>query len=280
MLRIFYAFTWISLCMTLSSQMSAQTAKSSSASFLGFDRNEYPGDDNLKELRKIFAFTGYWLNNPPGLQNNGWVGKRDKIEAEGFGFLVLFNGRLYRDLKKDAVAMGKSDGHAAIAAAKREGFPSRTIIFLDQEEGGRLLSEQKAYLYAWIDEVVQGGFRAGVYCSGIAVRENGGASITTAQDIRRNSGSRTIAYWVTNDACPPSPGCTPASRIPSPRSSGIDFAGVWQFAQSPKRKDVAAACSGYDRNGSCYPSAATAKQNLYVDLNVGNTADPSGGRKK
>ncbi len=38
------------------------------ASYLGFDRNDYPGDGNLPALRKSFAFTGFWLNNPPGEQ--------------------------------------------------------------------------------------------------------------------------------------------------------------------------------------------------------------------
>jgi Domain of unknown function (DUF1906) len=253
-------------------------SSAASPTFLGFDRNEYPGDDNLRELRRTFAFAGYWLNNPPGAQSNNWVSKRARLEAEGFGFLVLFNGRLYRDLKKNAAGIGESDGQTAVRAAKREGFPPRTIIFLDQEEGGRLLPEQKAYLFAWIDEVTRGGFRAGVYCSGIAVRESS-VSITTAEDIRQNAGARRIAYWVTNDACPPSPGCTLASR-PSPKGSGIDFADVWQYVQSPQRRDVAASCTGYDRNGSCYPSAAAAKQNLYVDVNVANSADPSKGRIK
>jgi Domain of unknown function (DUF1906) len=279
-LRTFHAFACVLLLgVTLSPQMSAQTAKPSSASFLGFDRNEYPGDENLRELHETFAFAGYWLNNPPGSQSNSWAGKRAKLEAAGFGFVILFNGRLYRDLKKDAPKIGRTDGQAAIAAAKHEGFPAGTVIFLDQEEGGRLLPEQKAYLFAWIDEVTRGGFRVGVYCSGIAVRESG-ASVTTAEDIRQNAGARKIAYWVTNDACPPSPGCAAASRLPLPRVSGIDFADVWQFAQSPQRKDVAASCRGYDKNGSCYASPATARENLYVDLNVANSADPSGGRRK
>ena len=31
-----------------------------------------------------------------------------------------------------------------------------------------MLPEQKAYLYAWVDAVIAAGFRAGMYCSGIA----------------------------------------------------------------------------------------------------------------
>ena len=108
--------------------------------YAGFDRNEYPGDANLAALRKSFRFTSYWLNNPPGAQHNTWTGKRALLRKNGFGFLVLFNGRLFADLQgKDAVALGNEDGKAAVEAALREGFPRNTRIFLDQEQGGRML---------------------------------------------------------------------------------------------------------------------------------------------
>ena len=144
------------------------------ASYLGFDRNNYPGDQNLKALHKTFSFAGYWLNRPPSARTNTWAGKRAKLQAAGFGFLVLFNGRLYADLKtvSHATALGKSDARAAALAANREGFPGDTIIFLDQEQGGRMLPEQKAYIYAWVDGVTAAGFRAGIYCSGIAAEED------------------------------------------------------------------------------------------------------------
>ena len=248
--------------------------------YLGFDRNQYPGDANLEELHKTFTFTGYWLNNPPGEKTNSWTGKRRQIESAGFGFAVLFNGRLYRELKTHAASLGKSDAKAAVAAARREGFPARTIIFLDQEQGGRLLPEQMAYLFAWIDEVSKAGFRAGAYCSGMAAKEDGGVTVITADDIKQNAGTREITYWVTNDACPPSPGCVANKPPPSPHSSGIDYTEVWQFAQSPQRKDAAASCGGYDKTGSCFPSAVAAKQILHVDLNTANSPDPSHGRTR
>ncbi len=249
------------------------------AQFLGFDRNEYPGDENLKELRKDFSYSGYWLNNPPGATSNSWVGKRAQLESAGFGFLVLFNGRMYKDLRnvQRATELGKADAQQAVQSATREGFPHHAIIFLDQEEGGRLLPEQKAYLFAWIDGVVQAGFDAGVYCSGIAAKEAGGASVVTADDIRQNAGSRKITYWAINDACPPSPGCS--VKKPSPRDSGLPFADVWQFAQSPKRKDVAAACPGYNSDGNCYADAVL-QQRLHLDLNTAASPDPSRGRSR
>ncbi len=176
----------------------------------------YPGDENLQLLRETFSYAGFWLNPPPGEKTNTWSGKRQPLQSAGFGFLVLFNGRLYTALKTlpNAAKLGKSDAQTAIASARREGFPSGAIIFLDQEEGGRMLPEQKAYIYAWVDGVAAGGFRAGIYCSGIAAMEDGG--VVTAEDVRQNAAGRKIAYWVANDACPPSPGCAFPKRPPSP----------------------------------------------------------------
>ncbi len=251
------------------------------SSYLGFDRNDYPGDDNLKALRQTFAYAGFWLNHPPGEKNNNWAGKREALQSAGFGFLVLFNGRLNAELKPNAARLGTSDAQAAIASARRESFPAGTIIFLDQEEGGRMLAGQKAYIYAWVDGVVAAGFRAGIYCSGIAAQEGGGVSIITAEDIRQNAAGRKISYWVVNDACPPSPGCAFPRRAPSPAESRVDFAEVWQFAQSPKRRDVAAGCpANYDRDGSCYPPAIGTARRLHLDLNTATTADPSLGRSR
>ena len=273
-LSLLHAFTGSS------AYIQAQTAATGSHTYLGFDRNEYPGDANLASLRRTFSFAGYWLNVPPGATNNTWVGKRNAIKEAGFGFLVLFNGRLDTELRKagDASALGRSDAATAIASARREGFPEGTLIFLDQEEGGRMLPEQKAYLYAWIDSVNASRFRAGIYCSGIAAPEGNGITVITAEDIRQNAGARKIAYWVTNDACPPSPGCAFPRHAPSPSQSGVTFVGVWQFAQSPKRRDVAAGCRAtYASDGNCYPPGL-ARQKLFVDVDSASSADPSAGR--
>ena len=250
--------------------------QSTSHSYLGFDRNEYPGDSNLKALWQTFSYAGYWLNHPPGASSNTWAGHRAAVESAGFGFLVLFNGRLYAELKsaRNVAQLGKSDALAAVASARHEGFARGAVIFLDQEQGGRMLPEQKGYIYAWVDGVVAGGFRAGIYCSGIAAKDDGNA--VTAEDIRQNAGHRDIVYWAINDACPPAPGCA-FSQPPKPRQSGVAFAEVWQFAQSPRRKDVAAHCTNYSRDGSCYAQGAPG---IYVDLNTATSPDPSHGRTR
>ncbi len=249
--------------------------------YIGFDRNDYPGDANLKILRRSFSFSGYWLNDPPGAKTNSWTGKRKTIQAAGFGFLVLFNGRTYAEIKSagDAATLGTSDAAAAISAARAEGFPSQTTIFLDQEQGGRLLPEQRSYLHAWIDGVNSAQFTAGVYCSGIAAKEGPGVFVVTAEDIRKNASGRKIKYWVVNDSCPPSPGCAISRKNLSPESSGISFADVWQFSQSPKRTDFASRCpANYSKDGNCYPPGINPAQQLHVDLDVATSSDPSNGR--
>ena len=154
--------------------------------YAGFDRNLYPGDDALAALHRTFAFTGYWLNHPPGEAANTWTGKRELLLRHGFGFAVLFNGHIQKELnaaQQPPTQLGADEATLTIRAAKHEGFPPKTIIFLDMEEGGRMLPQQAAYLFAWMDAVIAGGYRAGVYCSGIPVPDGPHQTITTAQDI-------------------------------------------------------------------------------------------------
>lgn len=260
------------LCSLLFSSSLACVAQS----YLGFDRNAYPGDGNIPVLRKTFSYTGYWLNNPPGENSNSWSGKRSLLASAGFGFLLLFNGKLEAQLGRNPSALGKSDGQQAVTSAKSEGFPAHAIIFLDLEEGGRMTPAQKAYIYAWVDAVSASGFRAGVYCSGIPAREDQNTTIVTADDVRNNAQGRAITYWVTNDVCPPSPGCSVAA--PPPSSSGISYAEIWQYVQSPRRKEFAGKCVNYNGDENCYPPGIDPATRLHVDLNTATSADPSGGR--
>jgi hypothetical protein len=253
--------------------------------YQGFDRNEYPGDASLPALRRSFEYTSYWLNNPPGAVQNSWVEKRALLKRHGFGFLVLFTGRLDAELRKgDPTKLGAMDGKAAVAAAAREGFQPNVVIFLDQEEGGRLLPEQVAYVFAWIDTVRVGGARAGIYCSGIDVPE-GSSTISTARDIVAREQARTptghkqaLALWVANDQCPPSPGCTktiqhPSRGFTSPTSSKPV---VWQYAQSPRRSQFSSGCpKNDDADGNCYAPGLPHTTATFLDLNVSDSPDPS-----
>src|SRR5207237_2815034 len=98
--------------------------------YLGFDRNDYPGDAALPILRKSFSFTGYWLGPPPGAKSNSWSGKRELLRSLGFGFLVLYTGpqsselqqkwseeHVFNNLKSRITSYNRNDGTDARQAA-------------------------------------------------------------------------------------------------------------------------------------------------------------------
>jgi hypothetical protein len=269
------------MAMSRPSRTIASGADSPAPGFVGFDRNAYPGDGALAILRKNFAFASYWLSPPPGEKVNTWRGKRELLRSHGFGFLVLYSGPESRRLKTVAAAeqKGEADARDAAISAHTEGFAAQTLIFLDIEEGGRLPETYHAYLRAWSDELTRRGFRAGVYCSGMAASEGSGVTIITADDIRANIGSRDMAYWVYNDACPPAPGCGISRNIPKPSAGGVPYAEVWQVSQSPRRKEFTGKCAAtYHTDGNCY-APEDAAHLWFLDIDVANSDDPSGGKK-
>ena len=248
--------------------------------FVGFDRNDYPGDAALIELKKSFAFTGFWLGPPPGEKSNSWKGKRSQVSNAGFGFLLLFNGKLEKELpsQAEAQALGKIDSARAAESADDEGFAKGATIFLDQEEGGRLSPVQLAYILAWADGVSAAGYRAGIYCSGVPAREGKGVSVITALNLKSRAGGREITFFVFNDVCPPSPGCRIPPRLPSAAASGVKFAEVWQYAQTPREKSRTVHCAAtYAKDGNCYPPGMQSS-GIYVDLNFATSPDPSHAR--
>jgi hypothetical protein len=162
------------------------------------------------------------------------------------------------------------------------GFPAHTILFLDQEEGGRLYPEQAAYFFGWTEAVASSQFLPGSYLSGQPVPDGNGPdgkpqTITTAQDVRTQVAARhlhPVVLWVVQDACPPAPGCT--IQPPHLKDSGTMDADVWQYAQSPRRPEFARSCAKtYTNDGQCY---AGVTKDLFIDLDVASSADPSHGR--
>jgi hypothetical protein len=251
--------------------------------YLGFDRNDYPGDTNMQTLKKTFAFTGFWLNNPPGATSNSWHGHRAALQQMGYGFLLLFNGREYKAIQAsgDAAALGTRDAQTAAETAQQEGFPKHAILFLDQEQGGRMLPEQRAYIHAFVDAVTHAGYRAGIYCSGIPSRESAKVSVVTADDIRDHAEGREIHFFISNDQCPPAKGCVFPSAPPKPTESGVKFAEAWQYAQSPRRPEITAACrKTYAGDGNCYPPGPAPHSGMHLDVESATSADPSAARTR
>ncbi|MFZ3215789.1 MAG: glycoside hydrolase domain-containing protein [Candidatus Acidiferrales bacterium] len=256
-----------------SGALRGQMERGSARIYLGFDANEYPGDAAWSELRRTFVFCGYWLNAPPGTTTNSWAGKRGLLLQSGFGFLVLFDGRLARELGPpvNPADFGAADAEAAAEAAQREGFPTGTVIYLDIEEGGRMLPQQAEYIATWSRGVEARGFAAGVYCSAMKVKDGRGKTITSADDIQERMPVR--AYFVYNDECPPAPGCAYLKNPPAPAESGFSAARVWQFAQSPRRRNYTRRCRAtYNADGNCY---APGVAGVSLDLDSSVMEDPS-----
>lgn len=276
-----YLSTFLLLAAAAAAQQSATPTTTPQA--IGFDSNNYPGDSALPTLRRHFAFAGYWLTNPPGEHTNPWMGRRDALLRNNFGFLALANGKTDAEISRAKWAgtppatLGARDAAKAITAAQREHFPTHTIIFLDQEEGGRLNDNQSTYLLAWTEAVARANYLPGVYASGQPVDDAPGKTITTIQNIRELVAAQhlhEIAFWVYQDACPPANGCT---LNPSPiTASGTPDVLAWQYAQSPRRKEITAACAKtYAPDNNCYDPNLP---NFTLDLSVATTADPSHGR--
>ena len=279
---------------TKSTQSRIASTSKASRQAIGFDRNDYPGDATMAAMRNTFAFTGYWLTSPPGESANSWAGKRAILRQQGWGFLVLANGRLDAEILKAqrskiaAADLGRRDAAIAIAIAQHEGFPAQTILFLDQEEGGRLLDEQAAYLLAWTETIAASDYRPGVYASGQPVDDTPpnvkpAKTITTIEDIRSRVTAghlHPIAIFDAQDACPPAPGCTVHAKPLSASGEPVFNRGgdliAWQYSQSPRRPDTTASCADtYAPDGNCYPPGSST---LFIDMDAASSADPSHGR--
>ena len=228
------------LLIALSLNLTPQSAPSVPASaYLGFDRNDYPGDANLKLLRQTFSYAGFWLNQPPGEKTNTWTGKRQAVQSAGFGFLVLFNGRLYSQLKTvlNAGRLGRSDAQAAVAARAARLSSGNDHLPGAGRSGRTLPQQQLTFIPGWTRSAP--GFRACIYCSGIAAKEDGGASVITAEVSGSEfSGQENRLFG--RERCLPAFAGMRFPQAPTHPQSGIDFAEVRQFAQSPKRRHVAA----------------------------------------
>jgi Domain of unknown function (DUF1906) len=246
--------------------------------YVGFDENLYPGDAMLPTLHKNLAYVGYWLNNPPGEKTNQWKGKRNVLVQNGFGFLILFNGHLDAEFRHlDPVATGRSDAAKAIAAATAEGFPAHAVIFLDVEEGGRMLPRTNKYVAAWVDALRHSNYRPGAYCAGIETEDDPGTKISTADDVHNQFPD--VPLWLANDQCPPAPGCVIAPPTVSISLSGRPDALVWQYSQSPRRPELTRRCAAtYAKDGNCYAPGTPKSDKYGLDLNLSTSPDPSNGR--
>ena len=201
----------------------------------GFDTSNYPGDAAMQTWRTNagYDWVGFYLPAPCH-KDASWSGKRDTIEAMGFGIAVVYVGQQTwgktpragsRSSRSATCAanlvnaeQGILDADDAIAQTAAEGFPSGTAIFLDIEHMNTVPSAMREYYSAWTQRVLDDGrYRPAYYA------HNANAQ-TIYADVRLVLDQRGLMsdppFWIA--------GGSNFGRDRSPQEVGHQFAAVWQ----------------------------------------------------
>jgi hypothetical protein len=156
---------------------------------LGFDTHTYPGDKTMAAWKAApgapYRWVGYYLPSPCHTDRS-WTGKRQTLVDMGWGLAVVYVGqqtwgRTPRKISPQRTAAlvnskkpcnadlltaerGRADADDAIAATAREGFPPRSIVFLDIERMEKMPQAMRDYYGAWTKRLLEHGqYRPGVY---------------------------------------------------------------------------------------------------------------------
>jgi glycoside hydrolase-like protein len=203
--------------------------------YLGFDTSIYPGDAAMESWREHagYDWVGYYLPAPCH-KDASWVGKRETLEAMGWGVAVVYVGQQTWGKKPRSGAktargatcavnlvnanQGHLDAADAIARTAAEGFPIGTAIFLDIEHMSSVPNAMRDYYVAWTEAVLADGrYRPAFYA------HNANAQ-TIYADVRALYDSRRVPadppFWIA--------GGSNFGRDRAPRDVGHAFADVWQ----------------------------------------------------
>jgi hypothetical protein len=203
--------------------------------YLGFDTSIYPGDAAMQSWREHagYDWVGYYLPAPCH-KDASWVGKRETLEAMGWGVAVVYVGQQTWGKKPRSGAksargatcavnlvnakQGHLDAEDAVARTAAEGFSVGTAIFLDIEHMGSVPNAMRDYYVAWTEAVLADGrYRPAFYA------HNANAQ-TIYADIRALYDSRRVPadppFWIA--------GGSNFGRDRTPQDVGHAFADVWQ----------------------------------------------------
>jgi hypothetical protein len=226
------------------------------AFYAGFDTATYPGNAQLDWLKANtnLSWCGYYLAPAPSHHDVGWMKNRAYLLESGWGLLPVYLGQQTSGPGSHIVtaAQGTIDGANAASLANADGFASLSYIYLDIEDGSALSADATAYIQAWGQAVLQGGYMPGFYCS------HGIAAQVQVISAAINPNTRIWAYKVTTVAQHPFAGNINNFQTSDPAGSGFAGACVWQCEQN----------TVLSLNDA--PSNA-----MVVDLSTSNVANPS-----
>jgi hypothetical protein len=113
---------------------------------------------------------------------------------------------------------GTLEAADAVAQLKANGFPDRTIVFLDVEFVTSVTPTLLTYYRAWITGIIRDGrYRVGIY----AAKSNATTLYVAAVDAARAAGSsEEPTFWIASSSG--------FSLGQVPTAVGLDFAKLWQ----------------------------------------------------
>ncbi len=166
--------------------VAAHTAHSQTH-FPGFDTRFYPGDSVMRAWlhpSSPYHWVGYYLAAPCH-RDSSFVNKYSALTKMGWGVAAIYAGQQdfsqmpsarAADVNKPpnqpivcsatllTAAQGKSEAADAAAKMAADGFPKRSVVFLDVELVTTVTPALRAYVGAWVAGVLHDGrYRPGIY---------------------------------------------------------------------------------------------------------------------
>ena len=237
---------------------------------LGFDTHTYPGDRTMRAWRTAkdapYRWVGFYLVAPCH-RDDSWSGKRQTLVDMGWGIAAVYVGqqtwgrtpkpltpKRLAQLQKSKASCnadfltadrGVMEGRDAIAQTRKEGFPPRSVVFLDIERMEKMPQAMRDYHRAWARTLLQDG----TYLPGVYVHAH------NAQLVHDDLKAEFVAAGVKED-----PRIWVATgrgfdESKAPHEVGFSFAGMWQ--------------------GMIDVARAVADIKLPVDVNVSEWVSPS-----
>lgn len=214
--------------------------------YAGLDTDQFPGIPVLDALAREtnIAWVGYYLP-APSHSNAGWSGNRAAILNLGLAVVPIYVGQQTQGPGSHIVTgdQGVIDGNDAGAKMYAEGFPARSYIYLDLENGAPFTEPQAEYVQAWCLGVRGSGYAPGVYCSH-----------AMAADVAAKITFDKLRLWCFR--VPTTDRTTATAPFPTPDPSGCGYANavIWQ-----RQDNVQISGAGYS---------------LVVDLDTSTLRDP------
>ncbi len=210
---------------------------------LGFDTHTFPGEATMRAWKNTpgapYSWVGYYLPSPCH-KDASWSGKRELLTDMGWGLAVVYVGQQTWGRKPKSISAaqlakllragttcnaalisadrGAADGRDAINVALREGFPSRSTIFLDVERMEKLPASMRVYYRTWARTLLKDGR----YLPGVYVHAHNAQDVY--DDFKLEFAAASVAdeprMWIATGRG--------FDEGKAPQDVGFAFAGVWQ----------------------------------------------------